>query len=317
MKQNYSIAISCFLLFQSFLFGQSDTIQVSKNYKTILVLPEKYSFSVNGKDLNFIESFPQSNSVMAQKMALLSYNTVAPDEIDYTNYTIYTKDGLAYDFILELVDIPIKKRWEILPEMASNYIANSITVEENDKPQREFDSQSNELISSKENNQKERPTKNDSTLDSLYHANKLAYLENKCRVTISDKGDIVRYFEKVGNVYLWLNGIYYDREELYFQFTLENKEPIDLDINFLKSFIATNYKRSSSNQKSELIPKYVHGQASRVKGNSKNTFFMVFEKFTLDRNKILALELDELNGNRNLSLTIEHLLVNRPKKFTK
>ena len=111
--------------------------------------------------------------------------------------------------------------------------------------------------------------------------------------------------------------MYYDREELYFLFNVENKEPIDLDINFLKSFIGTNYKQSSSNQKSEFEPIYRYAQPSRVEGNTSTTFFMVFEKFTLDKNKHLVIELDELNGNRNISLDIEHLLINRPKKFGK
>ena len=152
---------------------------------------------------------------------------------------------------------------------------------------------------------------------SLYDEDRIAYLEQKCENHISDKGNIARYFSKVGDVFIWLKGVYYDREELYFLFTLENKEPIDLDINFLKSFIGTNYKQSSSNQKSEFQPLYRYGQPTRVKGNTSASFVLIFEKFTLDKNKHLVLELDELNGNRNISLDIEHGLINRPKKFGK
>jgi len=306
-----------FFLIQTILFGQNDTIQVSKNYKTILVLPERYSFSVNGKDLNFIESFPKNNSKIAQKIVLLSYNHVAPDKVDYTNYTIYTQDGLAYDFILKLVEVPIKKRWNIFKETANNYHLVSKQVKLDQDSLSEYDFQLEGIASSEEKRLIVNPTANKADNDSLYVSDKLAYIMNRCQNNITEKGNVVRYFEKVGNVYLWLNGIYYDHEELYFQFTLENKEPIDLDINFLKPFVGSNYKKSSSNQKNELLPLYIHGQSNRVKGYSKNTFFMVFEKFTLDRNKILALELDELNGNRNLSLSIDHQYVNRPKKFGK
>ena len=109
-----------FLLTIIWIFGslsaraQLDTIPVSRDYKTILVLPTPYDFSINGKELNFIESFPAKNgSGTVGNIALLIYNDVAPDTTDYTNYTIYTRDGLAYDFILKLVEIPIKKRWAI------------------------------------------------------------------------------------------------------------------------------------------------------------------------------------------------------------
>lgn len=315
------IYLTVFIIgFFQFMFGQTDTISVSKDYKTILVLPDAYSFSINGKDLNFVESFPKSTSENASRMVMLAYNNVAPDKQDYTNYTVYTKDGLAYDFILDLVAIPETKRWSITKDMADNLsemnlvtnhsediYADSISIEDYTMP-----SASDQLTNGRIDNFKITPLST-----SLYDEDRIAYLEQNCENHISDKSSIVRYFAKVGDVFIWLKGVYYDREELYFLFTLENKEPIDLDINFLKTFIGSNYKQSSSNQKSEFQPLYRYGQPTRVTGNSSDTFFLVFEKFTLDKNKHLVLELDELNGNRNISLDIEHQLINRPKKFGK
>lgn len=315
------IYLTVFIIgFFQFMFGQTDTISVSKDYKTILVLPDAYSFSINGKDLNFVESFPKSTSENASRMVMLAYNNVAPDKQDYTNYTVYTKDGLAYDFILDLAAIPETKRWSITKDMADNLsemnlvtnhsediYADSISIEDYTMP-----SASDQLTNGRIDNFKITPLST-----SLYDEDRIAYLEQNCENHISDKSSIVRYFAKVGDVFIWLKGVYYDREELYFLFTLENKEPIDLDINFLKTFIGSNYKQSSSNQKSEFQPLYRYGQPTRVTGNSSDTFFLVFEKFTLDKNKHLVLELDELNGNRNISLDIEHQLINRPKKFGK
>lgn len=295
--------------------GQTDTVQVSKNYKTILVFPEPYSFSINGKDLNFIESFPQSNSEQASRIVMLGYNDIAPNKIDYTNYTVYTNDGLAYDFILELVAIPQNTRWNITKSMADNSSTSIL-------PLKGSKTRSTVVI---KNEEQAIPTdslknKNDKIIPlskTLYEENRITYLEKKCKNHVNDKGNIARYFAKVGDVFIWLKGVYYDREELYFLVTIENKEPIDLDINFLKSFIGTNYKQSSSNQKSEFQTLHRFGQPKRIKGNSSTTFFLIFDKFTLDRNKHLVLEMDERNGNRNLSLEIEHQLVNRPKKFGK
>tara|TARA_R110000744_G_scaffold135782_3_gene245404 strand:+ start:13468 stop:14424 length:957 start_codon:yes stop_codon:yes gene_type:complete len=306
--------------FFDFMFGQTDTIQVSKDYKTILVLPEPYSFSINGKDLNFIESFPKSTSEKADHIVMLAYNNIAPDKQDYTNYTVYTKDGLAYDFILDLVAIPETKRWNITKDMADNFSEIGLSINHSEGTDAEIIKNEDTalpndidiLTNGREENFKIKPLST-----SLYQEDRIAYLKQKCKNHISDKGNIARYFSKVGDVFIWLKGVYYDREELYFLFTLENKEPIDLDINFLKSFIGTNYKQSSSNQKSEFQPLFRYGQPTRVKGNTSASFVLIFEKFTLDKNKHLVLELDELNGNRNISLDIEHQLINRPKKFGK
>lgn len=302
------------------MFGQTDTIQVSKNYKTILVFPEPFSFSINGKDLNFIESFPRSTSDKATHIVMLAYNDVAPVKRDFTNYTVYTKDGLAYDFILVLIDIPNIKRWNIKKDMADNLSEEHLALNYSEDSDTEIikiedvslPNQIEILPNDEEENFKITPLST-----SLYDQDRIGYLEQKCENHIRDKGNIARYFSKIGDVFIWLKGVYYDREELYFLFNVENKEPIDLDINFLKSFIGTNYKQSSSNQKSEFEPIYRYAQPTRVEGNTSTTFFLVFEKFTLDKNKHLVLELDELNGNRNISLDIEHQLINRPKKFGK
>jgi hypothetical protein len=302
------------------LFGQADTIQVSKDYKTILVLPEPFSFSINGKDLNFIESFPKSTSEKATHIVMLTYNDVAPVKQDYTNYTVYTKDGLAYDFILDLIDIPKIKRWNIKKEMADNVSKEHLAINNSGNTDKEIikiaDVALPNQIETSANDGIEN-IKITPLSTSLYDEDRIAYLKQKCENHIGEKGNIARYFSKIGDVFVWLKGVYYDREELYFLFNVENKEPIDLDINFLKSFIGTNYKQSSSNQKSEFEPIYRYAQPSRVEGNTSTTFFMVFEKFTLDKNKHLVIELDELNGNRNISLDIDHLLINRPKKFGK
>ncbi|MBD0851947.1 DUF4138 domain-containing protein [Maribacter arenosus] len=306
--------------FCDFMFAQIDTIKVSKDYKTILVLPEPYSFSINGKDLNFIESFPKSTSEKADHIVMLAYNNIAPDKQDYTNYTVYTKNGLAYDFILDLVAIPETKRWNITKDMADNFSEISLSINHSEGTDAEIIKNEDTalpndidiLTNGREENFKITPLST-----SLYEEDRIAYLKQKCKNHISDKGNIARYFSKVGDIFIWLKGVYYDREELYFLFTLENKEPIDLDINFLKTFIGTNYKQSSSNQKSEFQPLFRYGQPTRVKGNTSASFVLIFEKFTLDKNKHLVLELDELNGNRNISLDIEHQLINRPKKFGK
>lgn len=311
--------------------GQVDTIQVSKDYKTLLVFPNAFDFAINGKDLNFIESFPQgSNSSAARNMVMLIYNDVAPNRTDYTNYTVYTQDGLAYDFILELVDVPKRKRWSIDVSMADNknQVLRQSAAQQSQKsvfpgasreprlvasPQHSFGSE-NAALDMKGIEEKKDDKALPVTME-LYQKNKEEYIRRRCYYNQFNKGKIMRFYARSGDVFLWLKGVYYDNNEIYLQFRIHNKESIDYDLNFLKFSIATNYRNSSSNQKLDHRPLFKYKVPKRIKGDSENYFIVVFEKFTLDRKKVLLVDMDEDRGNRNLSLAIDHNLINNPTSF--
>ncbi len=307
------------------LSAQTDTIPVSKNYKSILVLPEIFDFSINGKELNFIESFPAKNaSDNAKRIVLLSYNDVAPDSEDHTNYTVYTKDGLAYDFILRLVEVPEKKRWSIDRSMAENpedYRAQDEpstidTSATGPKPSM----QRSKVVSTTDEDlgvtSKERTTDKPLPLTrELYVLDRMEYVRRRCYYNQFNKGRIIRYFTKYGDVFLWLENVFYENEELYLQFRLENKAHMPYDVNFLKFRIASNYANSRNNIDKKHEPLFRYKVPKRVEGNSENYFMVVFDKFTLDRRKVLRVNLDEDKGNRNLSLDIDHSIINNPFAF--
>ena len=320
-----------FLLTIIWIFGslsaraQLDTIPVSRDYKTILVLPTPYDFSINGKELNFIESFPAKNgSGTVGNIALQIYNDVAPDTTDYTNYTIYTRDGLAYDFILKLVGIPIKKRWAITTAMADNLdelsekqgnpeidksnVSRQLDMEETEVPTETFEEKLS--VKSEETEGEPLPLTRE-----LYVLDRMEYIRRRCYYNQFNKGKIIRYLSKFDDVFLWLENVYYENDEIYLQFRLENKEHIDYDVNFIKFSIATNYKNSSNNIKKAHEPLFRYKVPKKVEGNSENYFMVVFDKFTLDRRKVLTVELDEEKGNRNLSLDIDHSVINNPIGF--
>ncbi len=143
----------------------------------------------------------------------------------------------------------------------------------------------------------------------------MEYYRLRCYYMQFDKAKISRYFARLDNLFLWLKGVYYNEDELYFQYRIENKEGLDLDINFLKHQMATNYKNSSSNQRMELKPVFIYKQPKTVAGKSENHFVVVFKKFALDEKKEVVVELDEESGNRNLSLKIGHEIINNPIHF--
>src|SRR5680860_1711495 len=104
----------------------------------------------------------------------------------------------------------------------------------------------------------------------------MEYYRLRCYYMQFDSAKVGRYFSRADNLFLWLKGVYYNEEELYFQFKIENKEGLNMDVNFFKYSLASNYKNSSSNQKLEIEPIFRFKQPRTVEGKSENHFVVVF-----------------------------------------
>jgi len=297
----------------------SDTLQVSRKYKTILIFPENISESIVGNDFGFIADLPKSEgSKFHGRILKLYYDELATEKKNYTNHTIITNSGNVYDFILELTERPEKLTWYIKPDMAIANIDNKSILGLKESSTDEVDledtkekvqSTVSRTVNKSNDNSVDRATKE------LYENNPMEYYRLRCYYMQFDKSKISRYFSRLDNVFLWLKGVYYNEDELYFQFRIENKEGLDMDINFIKYHMATNYRNSSSNQKLELEPVFVFKQPKTVAGKSENHYVVVFKKFALDEKKEVVVELDEESGNRNLSLKIGHEIINNPIHF--
>jgi len=313
-----------FLVSVCSLFGQrsSGTVQISKNYKTILIFPENISESSIGNDFGFIVDLPvKEGGKYSGRILKLYYNELAPEKENSTNYLVITESGNVYDFMVELVDVPDKTTWYIDHNMAINNIDNNL-IEKDGKlasidgsPEEKALHANDVNVQNTEPSQKTQDNSIDRATKELYQSDPLEYYRLRCYYMQFDKAKISRYFSRLDNVFLWLKGVYYNEDELYFQYRIENKEGLDLDINFIKHQMATNYKNSSSNQKMELKPVFVYKQPKTVSGKSENHFVIIFKKFALDEKKEVVVELDEESGNRNLSLTIGHEIINNPIHF--
>ncbi|PIB31442.1 DUF4138 domain-containing protein [Maribacter sp. 4G9] len=310
-----------FLVSAFSLCGQkfSDTLQISKDYKTILIFPENISESSIGNDFGFIVDLPRTEGgKYSGRILKLYYDELAPEKENRTNYLVITESGNVYDFLIELVEVPDKTTWYIAPEMAIKNIDGN-PVRKTPMPIVQKDVLKEEEINTAYNTKKSPDKSADNSIDratkELYIKDPMEYYRLRCYYMQFDKAKISRYFSRLDNVFLWLKGVYYNEDELYFQYRIENKEGLDLDINFIKHQMATNYKNSSSNQKLGLEPVFVYKQPKTVAGKSENHFVIVFKKFALDEKKEVVVELDEESGNRNLSLKIGHEIINNPIHF--
>jgi len=312
------------LLSATTLFGQkfSDTLQVSKDYKTILIFPEDVSESSIGNDFGFIVDLPKTEGgKYSGRILKLYYDELATEHKNTTNYLVITTSGNVYDFLIELVEIPNKTTWYIDSEMAvANIDGNPIGKPKDNTVQKivleePVEAKKDTLFNTPKPSTKTVDNSIDRATKELYEKDPMEYYRLRCYYMQFDKAKISRYFSRLDDVFLWLKGVYYNEDELYFQYRIENKEGLDLDINFIKHQMATNYKNSSSNQKLGLVPVFVYKQPKTVAGKSENHFVIVFKKFALDEKKEVVVELDEESGNRNLSLKIGHEIINNPIHF--
>ncbi len=298
----------------------SDTLEVSKKFKTILIFPENISESIIGNDFGFIADLPKDGgSKYHRRILKLYYDELATEKENFTNHTVITESGEVYDFILELKEKPKKFTWYIKNEMAITNIGRNSKSRSPDVADSRPESKEKkvEVPKVQSNSSADKSTSNsiDRATKELYENNPLEYYRLRCYYMQFDKAKISRYFSRLDNIFLWLKGVYFNENELYFQYRIENKEGLDMDVNFIKHQIATNYKNSSSNQKLELKPVFVYKQPKTVAGKSENHFVLVFKKFALDEKKEVVVELDEESGNRNLALKIGHEIINNPIHF--
>lgn len=307
-------------------YSQRDTIQVSVS-KAVVIFPANISDVVMGNELEFyIESNKKAASQFSQRILKLYVNDLVVGKKTYSTLLVLTADGNSYEFILESEDNPKQPTYYISPDQAvTNILGKKISEKyqgsgETDKQKTSSDQPEIEESSEKDNSSTANSEKKETAIPTaeMYENDIEEYFRLRSYYMQFDKAKIPRYFARSGDVFLWLKGVYYNENEIYIQLKLENRESIDLDLKLLKFSIATSYKKSSSNQKTELDKddiKFKYKVPKRVKGNSENHFVIVLKKITLDRSKVLVIDMDEESGNRNLSLEIDNGTLNNPFKI--
>jgi len=329
MTQKLFILIFSISGFCSYGQGVRDTIEVSRKFKTILIFQENIAESIIGSDIGFSVDLPKEiGSKFNSRILKIFYDDLAVEKENFTNLTVITESGNLFDFILKLCNNPNKLTWNIKSEMAKVNIDNVEFLDTKEKRLKQTDYPLG--IDTNDHIENSKPIvireieklPKDSIIKlatpDLYKNNPQEYFRLNSYYMQFDKTRIPRYFTRKDDVFLWLKGVYYNEDELYVLLRLENREGVDLDINFIKYFIESSYKNTtkqkiSITKKSGLL--YEYKVPKTVKGNTENHFVLVFKKVTLDNKKELLIELDEESGNRNLSLRIGKDILNNPIRF--
>lgn len=152
-------------------------------------------------------------------------------------------------------------------------------------------------------------------------------MKEDMRITSLLDVKIARVQHRSGKLKLQLRGVYMQGQTFYFLLRMQNKSPLDYDVEAIRFFIADppNTKkvsvsqqpapvssvRSSFVQCKELKPVYVYDSSSMARGYGKAVNVVVVPKFTLPYGKCLLIEVLEKNGGRQLQLQANNFMLER------
>jgi hypothetical protein len=94
---------------------------------------------------------------------------------------------------------------------------------------------------------------------------------------------------------------------------IENRSSLDYDLNFLDLSIQTRQKgKKKSLQTLQQEPIYQYKIPAKIRKMRSLKMIYVFPKFSISKDRRAVLELNEKDGERNVSLKISHRFINNP-----
>lgn len=196
-----------------------------------------------------------------------------------TNLAVKTVDGRYYIFILTYTDE--------IPQLFYNIKANQAQNFEYESSAKKGDKVVNAEIKNEQTSSVE---------DKI--------LKRKGFITIRN----VSTYKKID---LHIKGIYIKEDKLYFYMEIANRSNIKYNINKL-TFITLSkqkFKRELQAEEIEYEPIYTYPETVEIEAKSRKKIVVVFNKFTLNEEKDLEVQLSEKEGERIVNLLISGNLI--------
>lgn len=139
-------------------------------------------------------------------------------------------------------------------------------------------------------------------------------LRTYCDSAISQEVNIHGLKDKASRMSLVLTGFYVKENVMFCRLRIENDSQIDFDIEQLRLYVRDKKQsKRTATQENEILPLYILGDTSGVKGTTKDTLVIAVPKFTIPDGKYMAIELMERNGGRQLALRVKNRHVVKAK----
>ena len=134
------------------------------------------------------------------------------------------------------------------------------------------------------------------------YANRITYFQKFSEYLLNSKPERVATKRKKG-MRLCLQKMVYNTSEVYLVIEVQNSSEIDFEVDYLNIYRTNgNKKRKASYQRLQQEVIYKHKMPSIIRDKQSKRFVYVLPKFVLGNNEKLQIELQELNGSRNVTL---------------
>lgn len=122
-----------------------------------------------------------------------------------------------------------------------------------------------------------------------------------------DKREVKHIGCKRFGVQYLLKGIYTHNDLLYFHTQIRNGSNVPFDVDFITfKIVDKKVAKRTAMQEQVIFPLRAYNYATRVAGKLDERTVFTFAKFTIPDDKCLVVELNEKNGGRHQSFTVEN-----------
>lgn len=138
-----------------------------------------------------------------------------------------------------------------------------------------------------------------------------------CKELVNRKEYYKNIYKRQNDVVLRLSNIAYRDDKTYLYLTIENQSTLDYDLNFIQfNKIAKKVTKKSTFQAIEVRPilESSFQPFKRIGSMEIKKAVYVFDKISIDKNKLISIEINELKGERNLKLAVGDQYINNPNK---
>jgi len=259
-----------------------DTIYANDIKNVALFFPEPIQQGIAGSD-NFILTY---NREKEQTFALLQ---ATPGK--ESNLLVISNSGAVFSYIVKYSE-ELQNLNYFIETSGSIGNVNRVVV----------DSENIKIETDLPLNTEIKPSLN----DRLYLDKFSSYLLNK-----STKSAKLR--KRNEKVVLKLENIVFHQEHLYFVMEIQNRSAIDYEVNFLKVSVKTRKNgKKKSMQNLIMDPVFKYEMPNKIGVGESARFVYVMSKFSIADDKLVMLDLNERNGERNIKLRIKQRFVNNP-----
>lgn len=141
-----------------------------------------------------------------------------------------------------------------------------------------------------------------------------ADLRRCCEKIDRDIQRVYFLYNRIGRMKLQIRGVYTHGAALFFWLQLNNRSPLDYDVDSIAFRITgAGGRQAPPVAPKTLVPFYVFDSTATVPGHSRVTSIFVLPRFTLSAGRQLTIRVFEKNGGRHLQIATGNYILERAR----